>query len=92
MKEKTLYKPDDYADALEELGGEATSSTFAEKMDRTPETVARVASSSERIEVTKIENQVNLYRLKDAATSDAQTDEDADSARDEDEAQEGGDG
>jgi hypothetical protein len=77
MVDKLRYKHEDYVDALEDLGGEATTGEFAQKLDREPATIRRVAESCDAIEITKIGNQVNVYRLRD----DAQTDEDADSAR-----------
>jgi len=81
-----LTVPDDYVEALRELGGEATSEEIAEQVDRHFFTVNRALDperddTPESVTRKKVGG-AYLYRIVE--------DEDADSARD-DEAQEGED-
>ena len=58
------YKPHDYVDAVDELGGEATTKDIAKKLGRDPSAVRRALLQTDSVECIKVGNHY-LHRVKD---------------------------
>jgi IS30 family transposase len=84
----TYKSADDYVAVLRELGGEASSTEIADEIGRHEHTVNRMLDPArddiDRVARKRVGNAFYYRLTEDAATSDAQTD-------DEDDAQEGED-
>ena len=75
---QTYLSTDDYVDALESLGGEATTSEIAEKLERDNSVVRRRMKTIDEVDCIMVGSSY-LYQLKD----DARADESAQEGEDE---------